>query len=77
MKLNKVAREILATYVPFNKEYRDKLGVQRPYEVAMARYGRNMVKKKQELDLKLKAIRKVTEDIPEEIMDTYRYFTEN
>ena len=75
MKLNKVARELLATYCPFEKALRTKLSAQRPYEVAMARSIRNAQKKKQELELKMKAIQK-TAEVPEEIMNTYKLYAE-
>jgi hypothetical protein len=76
MKLNKVAREIMATYCPFEKELRTKLNTQKPYEVAQARHTRTCLKKKQELDLKIRAIQKITSDIPDEIMDTYKFYGE-
>ena len=76
MKMNKVARELVATYCPFEKSLRAKLGVQRPYEVAMARSIRNAVKKKQEFELKIKSIQKNTTDVPDEIMDTYKFYAE-
>ena len=76
MKMNKVAREILATYCPFEKKLREKLGVQRPYEVAMARHGRNCQKKKQEFDLRIRAIQKESSDVPEEILTTYKFYSE-
>ncbi len=76
MKMNKVAREILATYCPFEKSLREKLVVQRPYEVAMARHGRNCQKKKQEFDLRIRAIQKESPDVPQEIMDTYNFYAD-
>ncbi|MDE7203455.1 MAG: cyclic nucleotide-binding domain-containing protein [Lachnospiraceae bacterium] len=76
MKMNKVARELLATYCPFEKEIRMKLNAQRPYEVAQARSFRNAQKKKQELELKIKTLQKVTTDVPEEIMNTYKFYAE-
>lgn len=76
MKMNKVARELLATYCPFEKSIRMKLNAQRPYEVAQARSFRNAVKKKQELELKIKTWQKVTSEIPEEIMNTYKFYAE-
>lgn len=76
MKMNKVAREIVATYCPFEKELRTKLNAQKPYEVAQARSYRNALKKKQEFELKIKAIQKVTADVPEEIMETYSYYAD-
>lgn len=76
MKMNKVAREILATYCPFEKTLREKLGVQRHYEIAMARHGRNSLKKKQEFDLRIRAIQKETPDVPEEILTTYNFYAD-
>lgn len=76
MKMNKVAREIMATYCPFAKPLREKLGVQRPYEIAMARHGRTCQKKKQEFDLRIRAIQKESADVPEEIMTTYKFYSE-
>lgn len=76
MKMNKVAREILATYCPFEKALREKLGVQRPYEVAMARHGRNCLKKKQEFDLRIRSIQKETSDVPDEILTTYSFYAD-
>ncbi len=76
MKMNKVAREILATYCPFEKELRMKLNAQRPYEAAQARSFRNAQKKKQEFELKIKSLQKVTQEIPDEIMDTYKFYSD-
>lgn len=76
MKMNKVARELLATYCPFEKSLRTKLNAQRPYEVAQARSMRNAQKKKQEFELKIKALQKVTDEIPDEMMNTYKFFAE-
>ncbi len=76
MKLNKVSRELLATYCPFEKGLRVKLNGQRAYELAQARHGRNCQKKTQEFELKMKALQKETDDIPKEIMDTYKFFSE-
>ncbi len=76
MKMNKVAREILATYCPFEKELRMKLNAQRPYEAAQARSFRNAQKKKQEFELKIKTLQKVTQQIPDEITDTYKFYAD-
>ncbi|MDE7321495.1 MAG: cyclic nucleotide-binding domain-containing protein [Lachnospiraceae bacterium] len=76
MKMNKVAREILATYCPFAKELRMKLNVQRPYELAQARSFRNAQKKKQEFELKIKALQKVTPEVPDEMMNTYKFYSD-
>jgi hypothetical protein len=76
MKLNKVAREIMATYCPFNKELREKLNHQKPYELAQARFLRNNQKKKQETAIKIKAVQKITSEVPKELMDTYAFYSE-
>ena len=76
MKMNKVAREIVATYCPFEKTLREKLGAQRPYEIAMARFGRNSMKKKQEFELRIKAVQRETPDVPQEIPDTYHFYAD-
>ncbi len=76
MKMNKVAREILATYCPFEKETRTRLNAQRPYEVAQARSIRNALKKRQEFELKIKTLQKTTSDVPKEMMDTYRFYAD-
>jgi hypothetical protein len=76
MKLNKVAREIMATYCPFNKQLRERLNMQKPYEVAQARFIRNAAKKKQETAIKIKAVQKITTEVPKELMDTYKYYGE-
>lgn len=78
IKMNKVARELLATYCPFEKGIRTRLNAQRPYEIAQARSMRNAQKKKQELELKIKALQKNNSNakVPEEIMNTYRFYLE-
>ena len=76
MKMNKVARELLATYCPFEKSIRIKLNAQRPYEVAQARSFRNAQKKKQEFEVKIKALQKATPEVPAEMMNTYRFYAE-
>lgn len=76
MKMNKVAREILATYCPFEKSLRMRLNAQKPYEVAQARSLRNAQKKKQEFELKLKALQKVTQKVPAEMMNTYKFYAD-
>lgn len=76
MKMNKVAREIIATYCPLEKEIRMRLNAQRPYEVAQARSFRNAQKKKQEFELKIKAIQKVTPNVPDEITNTYTFYAD-
>ena len=56
MRLNKVAREVLATYCPFVKPIRDKLQNQPLFEEAMAKFNRERGKKVKELDLRYRAL---------------------
>ncbi len=74
MKLNKVARELLSTYVPFKKEIREKLKKQRPFEVAIARYERNRLKKEQELHSLIRNFQHKNKPVPEEVMEVIHYY---
>jgi hypothetical protein len=76
MKLNKVAREMMATYCPFSKEIRERLGAQKPYEVAQERATRTALKKRQEWDIKIKSLQKVTNEVPKEMTDTYSFYAD-
>ena len=74
MKLNKVVRELMAVYCPFEKSIREKLCGQRPFELAYARFERERTKKHQELELKMKAWQKLSAQMPEEIMETVQLY---
>lgn len=76
MRLNKVAREILATYCPFAKKTRDVLDGRPVYDQAMVRYYRHNVKKQREYDAKIIAIQKGRHEVPEEILRTKIYYSE-
>ena len=52
LRLNKVAREVLASYCPFIKSLRDKVQSQPLFEEAMAKFNRERAKKVKELDLR-------------------------
>lgn len=77
IRLNKVAREIFASYCPFKKEYRMPLEKQPIYEEAFARFEREKTKKIKELELRLFALEKARVVVPEEIHDTIRFYREN
>jgi len=55
MRLNKVAREILAMYCPFNKEIREAVETQPAFADPIARFKRDRMKKVRELELKYHA----------------------
>ena len=74
MKLNKVAREILATYVPFDKSIREQLVQQPAFEDAMARHRRERAKKIRETELRNHALTKNGIELPKELVDTMEYY---
>lgn len=74
MKLNKVAREILATYCPFDMPIRKQLEQQPAFEDAMARHRRERAKKIRETELRNHAITKNGTELPKELADTMDYY---
>lgn len=74
--LTKPVREILATYCPFPSEMREKVSEQPMFRDAMARFQRERGKKIKEYDLKFKVWEKDKLDIPKEVVDTKRFYTE-
>ena len=74
--LSKPVREILATYCPFPKKLREKVSDQPIFRDAMARFQRERGKKIKEYDLKFKVWERDGLDIPEEIIETKRFYTE-
>ena len=76
VKLNKVVREMLATYCPFAAEIRKRIGTQPLYEEAFARDIRERGKKSRELQLRLKGLETKGADIPEELKETLKFYRE-
>ena len=74
MKLNKVAREIMATYCPFEKNIRAQLMQQPAFEDAMARYRRENAKKVRETELRHFALTKNGVELPQELIDTMAFY---
>ena len=77
MKLNKVAREILATYCPFAGQIRAQLAQQPAFEEAMARHRRETAKKLRETELRHHALTKNGIELPKELLDTFAYYHDN
>lgn len=76
LKLNKIAREILATYCPFDIKIRQQL--QQPaFEEAMARQSRERAKKIRETELRNHALLKSGIELPKELLDTLAYYKEH
>ena len=74
--LSKPVREILATYCPFVKEMRDKIGEQPMFRDAMARFNRERGKRLKEYDLKTRVWEKDGIDVPQEVKNTMRFYVE-
>jgi len=76
IRLNKVARDLLATYCPFSKEIREKLATQPLFVEAFARYQRNTTKKIRELELRFHALTKEKIELTKELEDTMSFYRE-
>jgi len=74
MKLNKVAREIMATYCPFERQIRAQLVQQPAFEDAMARQKRENARKLRETELRHHALIKNGIELPKELTDTMDYY---
>ena len=76
IKLNKIVREIMATYCPFSKKIRDQLIIQPIFEEAYARFIRNRLKKVREIEGRHRLLQKDNIEITKELTDTLIYFKE-
>lgn len=74
IRLNKVARELLATYCPFSKSIRERVAGQPLFSDAMARFERNSQKKVKELELRYRALEKDKIEITEELMENLIFY---
>lgn len=77
MKLNKVSRQILATYCPFNKEIRESLKTNATYADAMMRQQRKFGEKAHEWELRIRRRENNNLVVPEEFYETYNYYAKN
>ncbi len=76
MVLSKPVREIMATYCPFNRQIREGLGSQPLFREAAARFQRETAKKQKEYDMKFRVWDKDGISVPEEILETRKYYQE-
>lgn len=74
IKLNKVVREILATYCPLNPAIRERIGTQPVFAEAMARFMRENSKKVHELENRYRALSKDVKEMPAIIDETLAYY---
>lgn len=77
MKLNKVARLILATYCPFNKEIRENLKTNAAFADALMMHQKNFGEKKREWEMRIKRRENKNLEVPKEFYDTYNYYANN
>lgn len=76
LRLNKTAREILSTYCPFSKAIRERIKNQPLFDEAMSRYIREKNKKNKDIDMKYRALEKEGVTLPEELLETQRFYSE-
>lgn len=74
LRLNRVAREILATYCPFSRTIRERIGGQPLFQDAYQRFQRNTIKKVKEVELRYRALEKEGVKLPKELTDTLSYY---
>lgn len=74
LRMNKVAREVLATYCPFAKELREKIQSQPLYEEAMRKFNRERLKKVKDLDLRYRTYETKKIEITEELQKTMAFY---
>lgn len=76
VKLNKVVREIMATYCPFSRTLREQLKLQPVFEDAMARYTREKLKKIREVEGRYRTLLKDKLELTTELKETLDYYKE-
>ncbi len=73
LKLNKLVREMMATYCPFSKETREQLKAQPLFAEAMNRFYREKHKKVREIEGRHRLLQKDNIEITQELLDTLSY----
>ena len=76
MKLNKVSRQIMATYCPFSKNIRESLKTNAAFVDAMARQQRNYAEKSHEWELRIRRRENNNLVVPEVFRETYEYYAD-
>lgn len=76
IKLNKLVREIMATYCPFSKKIRDQLILQPVFEEAFLRFNRERLKKIREIEGRYRLLQKDNIPLTQELIDTLNYYKE-
>ena len=76
LKLNKVSRQILATYCPFEKSMREFLKTNVAFEHAMQAQQRNFSEKAKEWELRIRKRENSGLEVPEEFLETLSYYSD-
>lgn len=77
MRLNKVSREILAMYCPFNREIREAIETQPAFADPIGRFRRETSKKVRELELKYQTYKvKLGIELPKELVENLAFYKE-
>ena len=74
MRLNKVSREILAMYCPFNKEIREAVETQPAFTEPIGRFKRERMKKVRELELRYHAYTKQGIELTQALVDNMVFY---
>lgn len=75
MRLNKVSRDILSMYCPFNKEIRDAVETQPAFADPIARFKRERMKKVRELELRYHSYTtKLNVTLPQELVENLSFY---
>ncbi len=74
IKLNKIVRELMATYCPFSKELREQLKLQPLFEEAMIRFQRDRLKKIREIEGRYRLLQKEMIKLTPELIETLDYY---
>jgi len=77
IKLNKIVREMMATYCPFAKEIRERQKLLPMFEEAMGRFERERLRKSREIEARYRALQKDHIELTQELVDTLLYLKES
>lgn len=76
LRLNRIVREMLATYCPFSKPVRERIVGQPLFSEAYTRFTREQMKKVRELETRHRALEKNGVNITKELKDTLKFYKE-
>lgn len=74
IRLNKVARSLMAMYVPFPQDIRAKVVAQPIFAEAFNRFERQRTHKVRELEMRIRALEKDRIEVPECVMETLEFY---